>query len=160
MTPKFTREDVKRRMDAFIDEVEKAQIEMLQRLGEMCVIYARTIPPEVGFTDQTGNLRSSIGYTILKDGVSIHENYEQVKEGSEGIRAGKDLANLMELFHPKGLALIVTAGMNYAAILEAGGAWSVKSKRGHDVLTSTELLAERELPKMIKDLIDDIRSAA
>ena len=32
----FTQEDVKRRFDAFLDEIERKQIARLQQLGEMC----------------------------------------------------------------------------------------------------------------------------
>lgn len=37
----FTKEDVKKRFDAFLDMVEQKQIARLQRLGEMCLTEAR-----------------------------------------------------------------------------------------------------------------------
>ena len=150
ITPNFTQADIKKRSDAFLQAVEKAQIEELQRLGEMCVTHARSVPKEQGFEDQTGNLRSSIGYMVFVDGVAVHSFYEQVAGGSEGIKAGETLAKKVGE-DQKGVCLVVTAGMNYAMYLEA---------KGRDVLTSAEHLAERELPRMLEDLITDIKRGA
>lgn len=158
ITPKFTQSQVEAKFDRFLAVVEKQQIERLQRLGEMCGKHARLLPPEVGFTDRTGHLRSSIGYTVFKDGVALHENYEVVMGASEGVRKAKELAQQIAVDQP-GLLLVVVAGMNYAAALEAGGAWKLKSRRGYDVLASAEILAEVELPKMLKELADNINKA-
>ena len=48
-------------------------------------------------------------------------------------------------------ALVVVAGMNYAAYVEA---------KGYNVLSSAEHLAERELPRMLDKLITNIKRAA
>lgn len=145
--PMFTKNDVRERFDNFLKEVEKAQIEALERLGEECVTHAREIPAEVGFTDRTGNLRSSMGYVIFKNGVAIRSNYVQVLEGSEGVKAGQQLAEQVGS-GTKGIVLVVTAGMNYATYVEA---------KGRDVLASAELLAQRKLPKILSDFIEDIK---
>ena len=149
ITPTFKMSDVRKRFDAFLIEVEKAQIEALQKIGEMCVAHAREIPSDIGFNDQTGNLRSSIGYVIFRDGVAIRSNYEQVLEGNEGVQKGQQLAEEIGT-QTKGLSLVVTAGMQYATYVEA---------KGRDVLSSAELLAQRELPKELQALIDDIKLA-
>ena len=146
ITPNFTRSDVQKRFDAFLAEIQKKQIERLQKLGEMCVTHARSVPKEQGFEDQTGNLRSSIGYMVFVDGVAIHSFYDQVKEGSTGMKAGETLAKKIG-DEQQGVCLVVTAGMNYALYLEA---------KGRDVLTSAEHLAERELPRMLEKLIANI----
>ena len=148
--PNFNRQDIEARFKKFFEVVEKRQIERLQMLGEKCVKHARLIPASSGFTDQTGNLRSSIGYIVFKDGKAIHENYEIVKQGSEGMKQGKELAEKTAMKHPKGLLLVVTAGMDYALELEA---------KGRDVLTSAEHLAAQELPKMLKALKENINQA-
>jgi hypothetical protein len=144
--PNFTRADVQKRFDAFLDQVQKQQIKRLQMLGEMCVTHARSISKEQGFEDQTGNLRSSIGYMVFVDGVAVHSFYNQVGGGSEGIKTGEKLAKEVGE-NQKGVCLVVTAGMNYALYLEA---------KGRDVLTSAEHLAERELPKMLDKLITNV----
>jgi len=149
--------DIRKRFDNFLTEVDKMQIEILQELGEKCVLHARGLPPEQGFHDQTGNLRSSIGYVIFKDGVAIHTWYEKVppkkpKEGVvyDGMERGKQLAEEVGK-NTKGIVLVVTAGMNYATYVEA---------KGRDVLASAEILAQRELPRMLDELIKNVRAAA
>jgi hypothetical protein len=160
LKPTFTQADVAKRFDKFLDIVERRQIERMKMLGEMCVIHARELPPEIGFHDQTGNLRSSIGYIIFKDGVSVHESFEQVKSGSEGAKTGRNLANKIgEKFRGKGIVLVVVAGMNYALALEANGAYKLKSKRPYVVLTTAEQLAKQELPRMLEDLKSNIYKA-
>ena len=146
----FNETDVKKRFNAFLAVIEKKQIERLQYLGEKCVAHARTIPAEVGFMDQTGNLRSSIGYMVFKNGVAIHDNYVQTKEGNKGVKAGQRLAKKVGSKYPKGIVLVVTAGMNYAVHDES---------KGRDVLTSAESLARQELPKMIESLVSNIKKA-
>jgi hypothetical protein len=150
ITPNFTRGDVQKRFDAFLDQIVKQQIKRLQMLGEMCVNHARSIPKEQGFEDQTGNLRSSIGYMVFVDGVAVHSFYKQVKEGATGIKAGEALANKIGQDQP-GVCLVVTAGMNYALYLEA---------KGRNVLTGAEHIVERELPRMLENLIAYIQRAA
>ncbi len=144
--PMFTKNDVRKRFDNFLAVVEKRQIERLEKLGGECVTHARDIPADVGFADRTGNLRSSIGYVIFKDGQAIRHNYEQVLEANEGIQAGQRLAEEVGS-STKGICLVVTAGMNYATYVEA---------KGRDVLASAETLAQRELPKILEDLLKNI----
>ena len=147
---KFTKQDVEKRYAAFVEQIEKQQVKRLQMLGEMCVNHARNVPMEQGFQDQTGNLRSSIGYMVFVDGVAVHSMYEQVKEGATGVKAGEMLANKVG-GKTKGVCLVVTAGMNYALYVES---------KGHDVIASAEHLAQRELPRMLEKLVSNIKSAA
>lgn len=148
LKPSFSQADVAKRFAKFLDVIEKRQIDRLRMLGEMCITRARELPPTIGFMDQTGALRSSMGYTVFKDGVPIHDNFEQVKEGAEGLIAGKLLAQKIgEKYKGKGLVLVVVAGMNYALYVEA---------KGRDVLSSAELLAQQVLPRMVQELIDNI----
>lgn len=156
----FSRDDIEKRFKAFLDKVEALQIEALQELGEMCVTHARELSPDIGFHDHTGNLRSSIGYIVFNDGEAIHMMYDQVKKGSDGIKAGEALAKEIGAENPKGILLVVTAGMNYAAALEANGAWKLKSKRSYIVLSSALDLAEELLPKMLEELISNIKNTA
>ena len=146
----FTKEEVQERYSSFVGQIQQQQIKRLQMLGEMCVNHARSVPKETGFEDQTGNLRSSIGYAVFVDGVAVHSAYDEVKGGAVGAKAGADLSQKIgERTH--GVCLVVTAGMNYALYVEA---------RGRDVIASAEQLAERELPRMLDRLIDNIRGAA
>ncbi len=152
VTANFTKDDVKARFDAFLDMVKQRQIERLQQLGEMCLIEART---NKGYMMQTGALLSSTGYQVFVDGVAIHSQFDaasgaQSEATAKGIKAGQELAESIGK-ETKGVALVVVAGMNYAAYVEA---------KGKNVLTSAEHLAERELPRMLEKLISNIKRAA
>lgn len=150
--PNFTKDDVRKRFDAFLNEIEKKQIARLQRLGEMCLVEART---NKGYMMQTGALLSSTGYEVFVDGVAIHSQFDAAS-GAEsnaaetGIKSGQSIAETIGK-ETKGIALVVVAGMNYAAYVEA---------KGYNVLSSAEHLAERELPRMLEKLISNIKRAA
>ena len=150
--PNFTKDDVRKRFDAFLNEIEKKQIARLQRLGEMCLVEART---NKGYMMQTGALLSSTGYEGFVDGVAIHSQFDAAS-GAEsnaaetGIKSGQSIAETIGK-GTKGIALVVVAGMNYAAYVEA---------KGYNVLSSAEHLAERELPRMLEKLISNIKRAA
>lgn len=150
--PNFTKDDVRKRFDAFLNEIEKKQIARLQRLGEMCLAEART---NKGYMMQTGALLSSTGYEVFVDGVAIHSQFDAAS-GAEsnaaetGIKSGQSIAETIGK-GTKGIALVVVAGMNYAAYVEA---------KGYNVLSSAEHLAERELPRMLEKLISNIKRAA
>lgn len=150
--PNFTKDDVRKRFDAFLNEIEKKQIARLQRLGEMCLVEART---NKGYMMQTGALLSSTGYEVFVDGVAIHSQFDAAS-GAEsnaaetGIKSGQSIAETIGK-GTKGIALVVVAGMNYAAYVEA---------KEYNVLSSAEHLAERELPRMLEKLISNIKRAA
>lgn len=144
----FNQEDVSRRFAAFLDVIVEKQVKRLQELGEKCVMHAKSIPENIGFKDQTGNLRHSIGYMVFKDGIAIHEGYSQ--DGGEGVKVGQKLAKTIGSKYPEGVVLVVTAGMNYALYVES---------KGRDVLTSAEHLAQQELPKMLQKLVSNIEKA-
>ena len=148
--PRFKPTDIEERMNKFLQVVEKRLIQRLQYLGELCVKRAREIPKEIGFEDQTGNLRSSIGYMVFRNGVAVHEGYNTVKGGAEGTAKGKMLAEKVGARYTQGICLVVTAGMDYSLYVEA---------KGRDVLTSAETLARQELPRMLQELKDNINKA-
>lgn len=137
-------------------QAEKERAEMLtirafSNLGEMCVIEARDRPQESSWFDQSGNLRSSVGYVIVHNGRIIkYSEFNQVKQGTDGIKEGKELAKELAKQYTSGYALIVVAGMNYAEYVEA--------MDNKNVLASAELLARRELPKMMMKLKKQIIS--
>lgn len=148
----FTQADIRRRLDVFLDEIERQQIEILQELGERCLTEARE---NRGYMDQSGALNSSTGYQVFVDGVAVHTKFEKASGGSDesakakGVKAGQELSEQVGR-ETKGVALVVVAGMNYAAYVE--------TKK--NVLASAERLAKRELPKMLEQLVGNIKSAA
>lgn len=121
--------------------IEQAIIYRMQKIAEEVVNEARL---KADFTDQTGNLRSSIGAILSVDGQVIQSyGFEVVKDGAEGARDGKSFAEQLITQYPTGICLVVVAGKNYAKYLVA---------KGYDVLTSGELLLERRVPEMLKEI--------
>lgn len=116
--------------------------DVLCNVGEQCIIEARN---NGSYIDQTGNLRSSVGYAVLMNGQVVQSDHvEKVKNGDEGVSKG--LAFLQERIKQaskKGVCLIVTAGMNYAEYVEA---------KGRIVLSS----AEQKAPVLVKQLLTQL----
>lgn len=120
-----------------VDKRERVLARNLKYVGEKCVNYARG---HGAYKDQTGNLRSSVGYVVVQNGKVIAGSRIGTNEGAE--KAREFLDKLVNEYANQ-TALIVVAGMNYAASVEA---------RGYDVITGSELLAERLVPEMLTKL--------
>lgn len=127
------------------ERAEMLTIRALAYLGDMCVIEARNRSQEESWIDQTGNLRSSIGYVISHNGKIVQiSDFKQVKNGSEGKQTGMDLAKELVQQYTNDYVLVVVAGMNYAEYVEA--------MNNKVVLASAELFARKELPVMMEKL--------
>lgn len=128
---------VDRKIDEFVEEC----ISNLEFVGEECVAEARTAG---SYTDRTGNLRSSVGYVVVKDGEIIKKGGFQHVNGTKksdknGEEDGEQYAESLVSRYPQGIVLIVVAGMNYAAYVSANG---------YNVLDSAELKAEDILKQL------------
>lgn len=137
--------EVQAAIQAEAERVEMLTIRALAYLGEKCVIEARDRSSEESWFDQTGNLRSSVGYVISHNGKIVqYSSFQQVKNGSEGKRTGKEFATELIKKYSTGYALVVVAGMNYAEYVEA--------MDNKVVLASAELFARKELSSMMQKL--------
>ena len=141
-------------VDGFFEECFREVFAHLVEMGEEA--YA-TAFQKGRYQNITGNLRSSLGYVIARDGKIIKEggfkqvqgrgeNYEKVffttkaqktvqfwargkaGDGSEGSRQGLEYARSLAR-SSKGIMLIVVAGMDYASYVNS---------RGYDVMDSAE----------------------
>lgn len=127
------------------ERVERLTIRALYKLGEQCVTKIRDRAGDKSWYDQTGNLRSSVGYVIAHNkNIIQYSTFNQVKQGSEGVKTGKDLAKELAKRYSNNYVLIVVAGMNYAEFVEA--------MDNKDVLASTELWAREQVPLMLEKL--------
>ena len=110
-------------------------------IGEECVNAARM---SGDYTDRTGNLRSSVGYGLIKDGVVVRSsNFEDVKPTADkGHDAGLDFLDELAAKR-KGICLAIVAGMEYSAAVQS---------KGYNVLYSAELLGEKRVNEMIHKL--------
>lgn len=114
--------------DKIKEQYIKAATQKFIEVGERCITEARD---NGSYTDRTGHLRSSVGYVVLLDGM-LQSQGNINKHNQEQIEKIKSK-------YPKGLVLIVVAGKNYAAYVEA---------KGYNVLSSAELMAENILKQL------------
>ena len=136
-----TDAEITQYLEKRIDELRGKIIEAFSYVGEQAVNEARQ---NHRYKDQTGNLTSSIGYCVLDNGnVVLESSFEVVKEGKQGSQDGRNFLHRLMAEHPTGIALIVVAGMEYAAYVEA---------KNLNVLDSAEQLAEKLLPQVLKSL--------
>lgn len=142
LTPRFTDAQVAAEFALRLQIIEKAIIASLKRLGEECVRVARI---EGNYVDQTGNLRSSIGYVLVANGVVVDSDFDTANsdQDGKGVVTGRAFAEEKASQYSTGYALVVVAGMNYAAAVES---------RSRDVLTSSETYAKQRLPLMLAAL--------
>lgn len=137
--------EIDKELYEFEMKIHQDIIKVLSYVGEKCVTEARDRTQEESWFDQTGNLRSSIGYVIYHNGVEVKtSSFQEVKNGSDGPKYGKTLAEQIASEHLTGYVLIVVAGMHYADYVEA--------KDNKNVLASSYALANSLVPKMMKEL--------
>lgn len=133
--------EIDRYIEQQVERLIKAAIYNLQFIGEKCLNAARETN---SYKDRTGNLRSSLGYVIVRDGKIVYQSdFEVVWQGNAGAKSGIQYAKEIARQFPEGIVLIVVAGMNYASYVAA---------TGRDVIDSAELIADRLVPKMLKQL--------
>lgn len=121
----------------------------LDYLGLQSVRYIRDRTADESWMDQTGNLRSSIGYIVVRDGeICKSGGFETVngpkrdKSSADGSAEGRSYAERLAANYPTGYALIVVAGMEYAAYVEA--------KANKDVLAGGEIFLKKEVRKLVR----------
>jgi len=122
----------------------------LSFIGEKMCNHARTITKgraSGGYDDWTHNLRSSIGFRILKNGTPVKDGgFETVTgEGGNGELGEAAARQALEAFSAtasvNGWTLIIVAGMNYAVHVE---------NYGYNVLHLTSIELEKEIEKLKK----------
>jgi len=145
ITPRFNSKDTLKTLQKGYLTIERGILAVMQRTGEEFATDAKDnlkIDPSFhqgDYKDQTGNLRSSIGYFVLKDGAIISQKFSGNQEGI--IEA---VSVLGEIPNKQGYQLVGVAGMVYAS--------SVESK-GYNVMSSQKEVA-------LIDLNDRLRKFA
>lgn len=151
--------------------IEEA-IDILSRIGEECVSEART---NGKYTDRTGNLRSSIGFAVLRDGkVAKMSSFNKVHGQGENsqivdftLKSGKNKGKRVR-FHVKGasgdgsegvvagkalinqLASQFNTGLALIVVAGMGYAVYVEAK-ALNVLNSAQDLGETLAPQMLRE---------
>ena len=135
----------KSKIDAYIE----ARMNRLKRaiIYNLCVVGEKVRNEALdngSYTDRTKNLRSSVGYVVVVDGqVYKMSAFGKPDGNNDGRSTGMSYARSLAEKFPKGIVLIVVAGMRYASYVSA---------KGYNVLDSSELLADQLVPKMLKQL--------
>ncbi len=120
----------------------------LNYLGMTCIKRIRDRSGSESWYDQTGNLRSSIGYAIYSHGrKEIESTFDSVLSGNEGSQKGRKMVEELASQYSDTYALVVLAAMEYAEFVEA--------IEGKDVLASTEIFAKKESEKYLKKAIKE-----
>ena len=148
LEPNFSLKSITQKLEKEIANINNAVLNELKYVALEFVKTARSKTDMQGsFEDQTGNLRSSIGYLIFKNGQPVDENFDVTAQGQEGKRLGYEYGvnrSQSEL----GYVLIVVAGMNYAVYVES---------KGFDVITGSSFKAESDLKAAFDKLQRNLR---
>ena len=118
------------------DFVVFQQDRILLALHYVGVDFMNNAKTNASFHNQSGNLRSSIGYAVILDGKVLDEDYELTGDGQDGITASKELVRKLARENESGFVLVGMAGMEYAAAVES---------KGYDVITGSTPMAEELL---------------
>ena len=146
INPLFSDEDVLKLLVTFQQNFALALDEILKEAGEEFVKLAKD--DNGSYKDDTGNLRSSIGYAIIKDNeVEFVSSFTTVKNGEAGSIHGKQLVSDIVKTLPRGVILVGVAGMTYAAAVEA---------KGFEVISSSSLQAESWLKQSIQTILNKV----
>lgn len=134
----FKSGTVAQRVAAFRTRLDEAVEFRLQYMGEELAKYAKESHT---YTDRTGNLTNSIGYAVVRNQKIVHYGgNDQPGEGSEkALEVMREYAETLTSTY----SLIVVAGMNYAAYVEA---------KGYNVILPAELRAKTEFPQVMAKL--------
>jgi hypothetical protein len=136
LTAQFNTSDIDRDLLKFQIGANKKIISVLSYVGEQFVNAARRSQT---YRDITGNLRSSIGYTIVVNGIIKKNNLSGTSEGQSRARG---ISNELAV-GTKGIVLIGFAGMEYSAAVESNG---------YDVITNSVKSASDLLNELKKGL--------
>lgn len=149
ITADFSPNDVLDLFNAIPDIITEEILIALSYLGEQCVAKIRDRSAKESWYDQTGNLRSSVGYAVYHDGnISVESSFKQVKNGNLGVNEGKKaIIELATKYANNKFTLVILAGMEYAEYVEA--------MENKDVLSSTELWARGEVDRYLKNALKE-----
>lgn len=121
LTPMFSTSKILGDIKKFGDEREKRIVMALARAGAEFANHAKDTGD---YNNVTGNLRNSIGFTVILDGQKKVTNVGGgAKGGHDGRARGREFAAEMAAnpSNYKGAVLIGFAGMEYASAVESKG---------------------------------------
>lgn len=148
--PIWRDKDVEQVFERLGDRADNAAQKLLQRTGEEFVKYARL---KGNYQDHTGNLRSSIGYAVIKDGKPMVSNVQKSGKGTDrstGMEEATRLIQDLAAVYTNGYVLVGFAGMRYALYVEGHKNLDVisgASLRAEDFIRTTSRILFEKLSK-------------
>lgn len=153
--PRFNISQIKSYLQERINTLDELMIRNLNYLGMECVNLAKNLD---SYQDQTGNLRNSIGYVVVKHGNVLSSVFTETASGPDSgnnDKSGKDIgesyAKELAKDFGNGYAVIVVAGMDYASYVE--------DIHHLDVLKPAEVLAKTRINQIAKSIVNTMRRA-
>lgn len=148
----MARNDIFSEFSSILDDFVEDQLEELtavvSKIGEDALTIARD---EHIYKAQTGNLQSSVGFAVLRDGAETgRSGFNPVPgpdggDGKTGAAEGrKYLDQILSEESGPGISLVMVAGMDYAGYVE---------DKGLDVLKSAEAHIRNEFDKLCRGQI-------
>lgn len=123
---------IRKNVQALLANVDKAALYYYSYMGEYLVGYARN---KHTYTDRTGNLTNSMGYAVVQEGKVVKTSLDDM-QGESLAKARETINKMVDKVSAK-YSLIIVAGMEYAAYVEA---------KGYNVLLPAELEARLQIP--------------
>lgn len=119
---RFNEEAARKYLEEAKDDAIINVIEAIDMACKQAMTFAKNVDT---YKDQTGNLRSSIGYVLFQDGKELKRNFYGTGPGtSEGAKLAENKAKSRP--SEKIIVGVLVAGMDYALYVEA---------MGYDVIT-------------------------
>lgn len=128
---------------AKLDEALKTK---LKYLGEELVKYAKD---NHNYTDQTGNLTNSIGYAVVHNNDIVYSSVDESSGVADNSALQIAKAMAQDIYGNNCYSLIIVAGMNYAAYVEA---------KGYNVILPAELKAKKDFINEIAKVLTKFHS--
>lgn len=149
--------DLDREFAKMQEEYDRKAVTFLQSLGERVVKYARE---NGNYTDQTANLRNSIGYIVIQFNKVVYDSFEGYttpRNDPQGLanaemarRKGLDYAKTVGATLGGGKTYLVwVAGMEYARYVEA---------KGYDVIQGSGNWVEANVQKLMDEFSRYLKS--
>lgn len=130
ITPKSK---VNQMVDKAVEDADKAIFYQLNVIGEECFKAMRDYSGKA-YQDQTGNLRASSGFVIIRDGKVVSKaDFSAINgKGEDGVKEGLKFSDEVASKFPSGYTLVLLSGMEYATYVD---------DKGYNVLDSARLVS-------------------
>jgi len=147
LVPDMTPQEIDSLLREQYDEMDRQTREAFKKVLQRALEIQRAkMRADGGYNDDTGQLRSSTGGIIYRDGKVLFEDFKLAPYGTDktpGLETGRKLA-LEELRESKGWGITIVAGMEYAS-------W-VESRHGLSVITDASKEVEKTLDQAFNDV--------